>query len=164
MQSFAQTSRIHQMIEHLFSVCCVIPSMFASIASVCFSLRSVGRQFALSVCRRQSWETVRVSVWSLCVCFRLLKGTAYHWDLMLTGLINILLSVLGLPWMHAAFPHSTLHVRQLALVEQRVEGGHLYETWTWSPTYNLYIFMHLADVFTKQCIQDLHYDLAGVMS
>ncbi|CAM4612368.1 unnamed protein product [Leuciscus chuanchicus] len=59
---------------------------------------------------------------------RLLKGTAYHWDLMLSGLINIVLSVLGLPWMHAAFPHSTLHVRQLARVEQRVEGGHLYET------------------------------------
>ncbi|XP_074516940.1 solute carrier family 4 member 11 isoform X1 [Sebastes fasciatus] len=59
---------------------------------------------------------------------RLLKGTAYHWDLMLSGLINILMSVMGLPWMHAAFPHSTLHVRQLAFVEQRVEGGHLYET------------------------------------
>lgn len=59
---------------------------------------------------------------------RLLKGTAYHWDLVLSGLINILMSVLGLPWMHAAFPHSTLHVRQLAFVEQRVEGGHLYET------------------------------------
>uniref|UniRef100_A0A671RAW1 Sodium bicarbonate transporter-like protein 11 n=1 Tax=Sinocyclocheilus anshuiensis TaxID=1608454 RepID=A0A671RAW1_9TELE len=59
---------------------------------------------------------------------RLLKGTAYHWDLMLSGFINILMSVLGLPWMHAAFPHSTLHVRQLARVEQRVEGGHLYET------------------------------------
>uniref|UniRef100_A0A8C2KDZ4 Solute carrier family 4 member 11 n=1 Tax=Cyprinus carpio TaxID=7962 RepID=A0A8C2KDZ4_CYPCA len=59
---------------------------------------------------------------------RLMKGTAYHWDLTLSGLINILMSVLGLPWMHAAFPHSTLHVRQLALVEERVEGGHLYET------------------------------------
>ncbi|MGH0156688.1 UNVERIFIED_CONTAM: hypothetical protein FKN15_040623 [Acipenser sinensis] len=59
---------------------------------------------------------------------RLLKGTAYHWDLMLSGLINVLMSVLGLPWMHAAFPHSTLHVRQLAFVEQRVENGHLYET------------------------------------
>ncbi|KAI4872226.1 hypothetical protein NFI96_012395, partial [Prochilodus magdalenae] len=59
---------------------------------------------------------------------RLLKGTAYHWDLMLSGFINILMSVLGLPWMHAAFPHSTLHVRQLAKVEQRVEHGHLYET------------------------------------
>uniref|UniRef100_A0A8C2JM00 Solute carrier family 4 member 11 n=1 Tax=Cyprinus carpio TaxID=7962 RepID=A0A8C2JM00_CYPCA len=58
----------------------------------------------------------------------LLKGTAYHWDLTLSGLINILMSVLGLPWMHAAFPHSTLHVRQLAIVEERVEGGHLYET------------------------------------
>ncbi|XP_052469386.1 solute carrier family 4 member 11 isoform X2 [Carassius gibelio] len=59
---------------------------------------------------------------------RLQKGTAYHWDLTLSGLINILMSVLGLPWMHAAFPHSTLHVRQLAIVEERVEGGHLYET------------------------------------
>ncbi|XP_046731667.1 sodium bicarbonate transporter-like protein 11 isoform X6 [Silurus meridionalis] len=59
---------------------------------------------------------------------RLLKGTAYHWDLTLSGLINILMSLLGLPWMHAAFPHSTLHVRQLAIVEERVEGGHLYET------------------------------------
>ncbi|XP_041099736.1 sodium bicarbonate transporter-like protein 11 isoform X2 [Polyodon spathula] len=59
---------------------------------------------------------------------RLLKGTAYHWDLMLSGLINVLMSVLGLPWMHAAFPHSTLHVHQLACVEQRVENGHLYET------------------------------------
>ncbi|KAM9477267.1 solute carrier family 4 member 11 isoform 3-T3 [Clarias gariepinus] len=59
---------------------------------------------------------------------RLMKGTAYHWDLTLSGLINILMSLLGLPWMHAAFPHSTLHVRQLAIVEERVEGGHLYET------------------------------------
>ncbi|XP_028844241.1 solute carrier family 4 member 11 isoform X7 [Denticeps clupeoides] len=59
---------------------------------------------------------------------RLIKGTAYHWDLTLSGIVNILMSVLGLPWMHAAFPHSTLHVRQLALVEERVEGGYLYET------------------------------------
>ncbi|MGH0174979.1 UNVERIFIED_CONTAM: hypothetical protein FKN15_069312 [Acipenser sinensis] len=59
---------------------------------------------------------------------RLLKGTAYHWDLMLSGLINVLMSVLGLPWMHAAIPHSTLHVHQLACVEQHVENGQLYET------------------------------------
>ncbi|XP_028657284.1 sodium bicarbonate transporter-like protein 11 isoform X3 [Erpetoichthys calabaricus] len=59
---------------------------------------------------------------------RLQKGTAYHWDLMLSGVINAVMSVLRLPWMHAAYPHSTLHVRQLAIVEQRVEQGHLYET------------------------------------
>ncbi|KAF7669602.1 hypothetical protein LDENG_00176770 [Lucifuga dentata] len=57
---------------------------------------------------------------------KLLKGTAFHWDLLLTGFINILLSCLGLPWMHAAFPHSSLHARQLAKVEQHVENGHLY--------------------------------------
>ncbi|XP_017263591.1 sodium bicarbonate transporter-like protein 11 isoform X2 [Kryptolebias marmoratus] len=59
---------------------------------------------------------------------KLLKGTAFHWDLMLTGFINILMSCLGLPWMHAAFPHSSLHARQLAKVEQHVENGHLYTT------------------------------------
>ncbi|XP_037635667.1 sodium bicarbonate transporter-like protein 11 isoform X2 [Sebastes umbrosus] len=59
---------------------------------------------------------------------RLLKGTAFHWDLMLTGFINILMSCLGLPWMHAAFPHSSLHARQLAKVEQHVENGHVYTT------------------------------------
>lgn len=82
------------------------------------------------------WEVGYDKLWpslpaphAICYAIRLLKGTAYHWDLVLSGLINILMSVLGLPWMHAAFPHSTLHVRQLAFVEQRVEGGHLYETW-----------------------------------
>ncbi|XP_032383878.1 sodium bicarbonate transporter-like protein 11 [Etheostoma spectabile] len=59
---------------------------------------------------------------------KLLKGTAFHWDLMLTGFINILMSCLGLPWMHAAFPHSSLHARQLAKVEQHVENGHHYTT------------------------------------
>ncbi|XP_069778831.1 solute carrier family 4 member 11 [Narcine bancroftii] len=59
---------------------------------------------------------------------RLMKGTAYHWDIFLVGLINIVLSIFGLPWVHSAFPHSPLHVRALAFVEQRVENGHLYET------------------------------------
>ncbi|XP_034739396.1 sodium bicarbonate transporter-like protein 11 [Etheostoma cragini] len=59
---------------------------------------------------------------------KLLKGTAFHWDLMLTGFINILMSCLGLPWMHAAFPHSSLHARQLAKVEQHAENGHHYTT------------------------------------
>uniref|UniRef100_A0A1A8PV70 Solute carrier family 4, sodium borate transporter, member 11 n=1 Tax=Nothobranchius rachovii TaxID=451742 RepID=A0A1A8PV70_9TELE len=85
---------------------------------------------------------------------RLLKGTAYHWDLMLSGLINILMSVLGLPWMHAAFPHSTLHVRQLAFVEQRVEGGHLYETivqWIPKPVlYGLFLYIALTSIDGNQ--------------
>lgn len=59
---------------------------------------------------------------------RLVKGTAYHWDLLLIAIINTGLSLFGMPWIHAAYPHSPLHVRALALVEQRVEGGHVYET------------------------------------
>ncbi|XP_034508945.1 sodium bicarbonate transporter-like protein 11 [Ailuropoda melanoleuca] len=59
---------------------------------------------------------------------RLVKGTAYHWDLLLVAVINSGLSLFGLPWIHAAYPHSPLHVRALALVEERVENGHIYET------------------------------------
>lgn len=59
---------------------------------------------------------------------RLVKGTAYHWDLLLVALINTGLSVFGMPWIHAAFPHSPMHVRALAYVEERVEHGHIYET------------------------------------
>ncbi|KAL6032745.1 hypothetical protein STEG23_016183 [Scotinomys teguina] len=59
---------------------------------------------------------------------RLVKGTAYHWDLLLLAIINTGLSLFGLPWIHAAYPHSPLHVRALALVEERVENGHIYET------------------------------------
>uniref|UniRef100_A0A3P9LTJ9 Solute carrier family 4 member 11 n=1 Tax=Oryzias latipes TaxID=8090 RepID=A0A3P9LTJ9_ORYLA len=59
---------------------------------------------------------------------KLLKGTTFHWDLVLTGFINILMSCLGLPWMHAAFPHSSLHARQLAKVEHHLENGHLHST------------------------------------
>ncbi|XP_043825569.1 sodium bicarbonate transporter-like protein 11 isoform X2 [Dromiciops gliroides] len=59
---------------------------------------------------------------------RLVKGTAYHWDLLLIAMINLGLSLFGLPWLHAAYPHSPLHVRALAFVEERVEYGHIHET------------------------------------
>lgn len=65
---------------------------------------------------------------SLPVCCRLAKGTAYHWDLLLIAIINVGLSMFGMPWIHAAYPHSPMHVRALALVEERVENGHIYET------------------------------------
>ncbi|XP_037071841.1 sodium bicarbonate transporter-like protein 11 [Pollicipes pollicipes] len=58
---------------------------------------------------------------------KLKKGPAYHLDLMVVALLNGLLSVFGLPWMHAAIPHSPLHVRSLADVEERIEQGHVYE-------------------------------------
>ena len=52
------------------------------------------------------------------------KGNAYHWDLIVVSLINAVLSVFGLPFMHAVLPHSPLHVRCLADVETRVEAGY----------------------------------------
>jgi len=93
-------------------MCCVLSSVMH--IGYIIVLQSFKTSWCVSVC--------------VCVCTRLLKGTAFHWDLLLTGFINILMSCLGLPWMHAAFPHSSLHARQLAKVEQHVENGHLYTT------------------------------------
>ena len=58
---------------------------------------------------------------------RLKKGTSYHWDLLVCGVINAVLSLLAFPWVHAALPHSPLHVRALADVEERVDQGHIYQ-------------------------------------
>lgn len=58
---------------------------------------------------------------------KLKKGTSYHWDLLVCGVINAILSLLAFPWVHAALPHSPLHVRALADVEERVDQGHIYQ-------------------------------------
>jgi len=60
-------------------------------------------------------------------CNKLKKGPAYHLDMLVVALMNGFLSVFGLPWMHACLPHSPLHVRSLADVEERVDQGHVYE-------------------------------------
>lgn len=60
-------------------------------------------------------------------CHRLKKGPAYHLDLFVVGLLNAILSLFCLPWMHATLPHSPLHVRGLADVEERVDQGMVYE-------------------------------------
>lgn len=56
---------------------------------------------------------------------KLQKGAAYHWDLFTVAIINGFLSVFAFPWVHAALPHSPLHVRALADLEERVEQGHV---------------------------------------
>ena len=52
--------------------------------------------------------------------FRLKKGPAYHWDLLIVGLLNLPFSFFALPWVHGATPHSPLHLKALADVEQHV--------------------------------------------
>ncbi len=56
---------------------------------------------------------------------RLLKGNAYHWDLLIIGLINLFLGIFGFPFLHAVLPHSPLHVKCLADTEERVENGYV---------------------------------------
>jgi len=57
---------------------------------------------------------------------RMKKGPAYHWDLVVVALLNAVLAYFGLPMVHGALPHSPLHVRAMADVEDRVCQGHVY--------------------------------------
>lgn len=56
---------------------------------------------------------------------KLVKGNAYNWDLLVVAVINGVLCIFGLPFMHAVLPHSPLHVKCLADTEDRVEAGHV---------------------------------------
>lgn len=51
------------------------------------------------------------------------KGSGYHLDLLIVGILNAFTALTGLPWMHGILPHSPLHARSLADIEERVENG-----------------------------------------
>ena len=59
---------------------------------------------------------------------KLKKGSSFHYDMFVTGVINAILSIFCLPWLHGALPHSPLHVRALADIEEHIENGHVTET------------------------------------
>lgn len=58
---------------------------------------------------------------------KLKKGPGYNLDLVVVSVIVIVQSIFGMPWTHAALPHSPLHARQLADVEEYEEHGRRYE-------------------------------------
>lgn len=58
---------------------------------------------------------------------KLRKGPGYYIDLVVVAVIVVVQSLLGLPWTHAALPHSPLHARQLADVEEYEAHGRRYE-------------------------------------
>lgn len=58
---------------------------------------------------------------------KLRKGPGYYLDLVIVSGIVILQSILGMPWTHAALPHSPLHARQLADVAEYEQHGRRYE-------------------------------------
>ena len=55
--------------------------------------------------------------------FKLRKGEAMHLDLFVVAIINLLLGMMGLPFLHGALPQSPLHVVQLADHEEYTERG-----------------------------------------
>uniref|UniRef100_A0A8R1HP67 PTS EIIA type-2 domain-containing protein n=3 Tax=Caenorhabditis japonica TaxID=281687 RepID=A0A8R1HP67_CAEJA len=56
---------------------------------------------------------------------KLKKGSAHHWDLFVVGILNIFLSLFGLPWMHGALPSAYLHLKALSDVEDRLHNGYI---------------------------------------
>ena len=58
---------------------------------------------------------------------KLTKGPGYYLDLVVVSVIVVIQSIFGMPWTHAALPHSPLHARQLADVEEYEEHGRRYE-------------------------------------
>lgn len=58
---------------------------------------------------------------------KLKKGPGYNLDLVVVAVIIVLQSIFGMPWTHAALPHSPLHARQLADVEEYEAHGRRYE-------------------------------------
>ncbi|XP_070540598.1 solute carrier family 4 member 11-like isoform X2 [Ptychodera flava] len=56
---------------------------------------------------------------------KLQKGTSYHWDLFVLGILNFIMSFFGMPMVHAVVPHSPMHVRSMADVEEKVEFGYV---------------------------------------
>ena len=58
---------------------------------------------------------------------KLTKGPSYHYDMVVIGLINAVLSVFCLPFVHGALPHSPLHVRALADIEEHIDHGNITE-------------------------------------
>lgn len=58
---------------------------------------------------------------------KLTQGPGYYLDLVVVSIIIIVQSIFGMPWTHAALPHSPLHARQLADVEEYEQHGRRYE-------------------------------------
>lgn len=73
---------------------------------------------------------------NLAFCCRLRKGNSYHWDLVVVAVINIFLTLFGLPMVHGALPHSPLHVKAMADTEDRVDSGHVTQTYVLERTYS----------------------------
>ncbi|PAA92395.1 hypothetical protein BOX15_Mlig031769g1 [Macrostomum lignano] len=64
-----------------------------------------------------------------CPANKLRKGSAYHLDLLTVALMNGVMSCFGLPWVHGALPHSPLHVKALADLEERIDlGQHVHQS------------------------------------
>lgn len=61
------------------------------------------------------------------------KPGGYHLDLLVVALINLILTLFGLPWIHGALPHSPLHARALADFKEVISkssDGHVSEVIT----------------------------------
>ena len=54
------------------------------------------------------------------------KPGGFHWDLFLVGVINIIMSIFGFPWLHMVLPHSDIHLNHVGTVkEKKTKNGEI---------------------------------------
>lgn len=85
---------------------------------------------------------------------KLRKGPGYYLDLVVVSVIIVVQSLLGMPWTHAALPHSPLHARQLADVEEYEAHGRRYERVTMSRETRLTGFLCHVLIFASILLKD----------
>lgn len=64
----------------------------------------------------------------------------------MVALLNGVLTFFGMPMMHGALPHSPLHVRAMADVEDRVDQGHIYQRYI----YDLFAARYFVEKWTTE--------------
>lgn len=85
---------------------------------------------------------------------KLRKGPGYYLDLVVVSVIIVVQSLLGMPWTHAALPHSPLHARQLADVEEYEAHGRRYERVTKARETRLTGFLCHVLIFASILLKD----------
>ncbi|KAL0330252.1 UNVERIFIED_CONTAM: Boron transporter 4 [Sesamum radiatum] len=60
--------------------------------------------------------------------FNLKNPTAYHYDILLLGVMTLICGLLGLPPSNGVLPQSPMHTRSLAVLKRQVGGMIFYDT------------------------------------
>uniref|UniRef100_A0A914WVI2 Bicarbonate transporter-like transmembrane domain-containing protein n=1 Tax=Plectus sambesii TaxID=2011161 RepID=A0A914WVI2_9BILA len=131
VMSFIGTFCFSQVAKDIFDIRLDAPFFTAvSFSSLPLSAYGVSIGLGFSLCFLFFMDQSIVTAAAENPQHKLLKPKAPHMDLLIVAVVNIFLSIVGMPWMHASIPQAPLHVRALADIEERVVQGHVYRVIT----------------------------------